>query len=98
MTAMTGANHRRSDGVCQAIDEQVKVMSLEETPAVLALEKLCKDHGCTYHWSHLIRIGKRIDCKKLNCVPFVVRGLSASSSSTTPSPTSPSKCRIKSNT
>ena len=38
---------------------------------------------------HLIRNGKRIDCKKSNYVPFVVPGLSASSFSTTPSPTSP---------
>ena len=39
---------------------------------------------------HLIRNGKRIDCKTSNCLPFVVPGLSASSSSTTPSPGSPS--------
>ena len=75
------------------LDLFVKVMLLEETPAVLSLEKLCEDHGKTYHWisgqkPHLIRNGKRIDCKKSNCVPFVVPGLSASSFSTTPSPTS----------
>ena len=40
--------------------------------------------------NHLMRNGKGIDCKISNYVPFVVRGLSASSSSTTPSPTSPS--------
>ena len=28
----------------------VKVMLLEETPAVLSLGKLCEDHGYTYHW------------------------------------------------
>ena len=70
-------------------------MLLEENPAVLSLVKLCEDHGYTYHWtsgqkSHLIRNGKKIDCKKSNYVPFVVPGLSASSSSTTHSPTSPS--------
>ena len=77
------------------LDLFVTVMLLEETPAVLSLEKLCEDHGYTYHWTsgqkpHLIRNGKRIDCNIANCVPFVVPGLSASSSSTTPSLTSPS--------
>ena len=62
---------------------------------VLSMEELCEDHGYTYNWfsvqtPHLIRNGKRIDCKKSNYVPFVVPGLSASSSSTTPSPTFPS--------
>ena len=46
----------------------VTVMLLEGTPAVLSLEELCEDHGYTYHWTsgqkpHLIRNGKRIDCK-----------------------------------
>ena len=48
------------------LDLFVKVMFLEETPAVLSLGKLCEDHGYTYHWisgqkPHLIRNGKRID-------------------------------------
>ena len=77
------------------LDLFVKVMLLEETPAVLSLGKICEDHGYTYHWttgqnSHLTKKGKRIDCNISNYVPFVVPGLSASSSSTTPSPTSPS--------
>ena len=72
----------------------VKVMFLEETPAVLSLGKLCKDHGYTYHWTsgqkpHLTKKGKRIDCNISNYVPFVVPGLSTSSS-TTPTPTSSS--------
>ena len=38
----------------------VKVVLLEETPAVLSMEKLCEDHGYTYHWTsgqktHLIK-------------------------------------------
>ena len=62
-------------------------MLLEETPAVLFLEKLCEDQGFSYHWisgqkPHLVRNGKRIDCNFSNCVPFVVTGLSASSSTT----------------
>ena len=70
-------------------------MLLEETPAILSLETLCEDHGFSYHWTsgqkpHLIRNGKSIDCNISNYVPFVVPGLSASSSSTTPSLTSSS--------
>ena len=77
------------------LDLFVKVVFLEETPAVLFHRKLCEDHGYTYHWvsgqkPHLTRNGKRIECKISNYVPYVVPGLSASSFSTTPSPTSPS--------
>ena len=62
---------------------------------MLSLEKLCEEHGYTYHWKsgqnpHLIKNGKRIDCNLSNYVPFVVNGISASSSSTKSSPTSPS--------
>ena len=76
------------------LDLFVTVMLLEETHAVLLLGKLCEDHGYSYHWTsgqktHLIRNGERIDCKISNCVPFVVPGLSTSSSSTTLSLTSP---------
>ena len=67
-----------------------KVILLQETPAVLSLGKLCDKHGHTYHWKsgqnpHLIKNGKRIDCNISNYVQFVVPGISASSSSTTPS-------------
>ena len=77
------------------LDLFVKVVLLEETPAVLTLGKLCEDHGYTYHWNsgqkpHLMRNGKRIDCNTWNYVPFVFPGLSPSSSSTTASPTSSS--------
>ena len=69
----------------QRLDLFVKVLLL----------KLCEDHGFSYHWTsgqkpHLIRNGKRIECKFSNYVPFVVPGLSASSSSITLSPVSPS--------
>ena len=72
------------------LDLFVKVMLLQETPAVFSLVKLCDEHGFSYHWKsgqnpHLIKNGKKIDCNKSNYVPFVVLGLSASSSSTTPS-------------
>ena len=65
----------------------VTVMLLEDNPAVLSLGKLCEDHGFTYHWTsgqkpHLTKQGKRIDCDISNYVPFVVHGLSRSSSKT----------------
>ena len=69
------------------LDVFVKVMLLQETPAVLPLGKLCEDHGYTYHWTsgqkaHLTKKGKRIDCNISHYVPFVVPGLSTSSSTT----------------
>ena len=74
------------------LDLFVTVMLLEETPAVLSLGKLCEDDGKTYHWTsgrkpHLTKNGKKIVCNISHDVPFVVRGLSTSSS-TTPTPTS----------
>ena len=72
------------------LDLLVTVVLLGETPPVLSLGKLCEDHGYTYHWKsgqkpHLIKNCMRIDRNISNCVPFVVPGISASSSSTTPS-------------
>ena len=73
------------------------VQLLEETPAVLSLGKLCKDHGYSYVWvsgqePRLTKNGKSIVCKTDNFVPLVVPGLpvnsESSSSSTTPSPES----------
>ena len=71
----------------------VTVVLLEDTPTVLLLGKLCEDHGYTYHWTsgqkpQLIKTGRKIECNTVNCVPFVVPGLSTSSSSSY-SPTSP---------
>ena len=76
------------------LDLFVTVLLLEKTPAVLSLGKLCEDHGYTYHWTsgqkpHLIKNGKRIDCNISNYVPFVVLGVSTSSS-TKPTPASSS--------
>ena len=72
-----------------------KLCFFKKLPQWFRWEKLCEDDGYTYHWisgqkPHLIRNGKRIVCNISNYVPFVVPGLSTSSSSTTPSPTSPS--------
>ena len=67
------------------LDLFVTVMFLEETPAVLSLGNLCEDHGYTDHLTsgqkpHLTKKGKKIDCNMSNYVPFVVPGLSTSSS------------------
>ena len=72
------------------LDLFVTVMFLEETPAVLSLRELCEDHGKTYHWTsgqkpHLIKNGKKIHCDTSNHVPFVVLGLSTSSSTSSTS-------------
>ena len=80
------------------LDSSVKVVLLEERPAVLSLGKLCEDYVYTYHWKsgqkpHLTKDGRRITCNVANYVPFVVPGLSTSSSasSSPDSSTPPSK-------
>ena len=74
MTANGEVQTREEATICvKQMDLFVKVMLLEETPAVLSLVKLCEDHGYTYHWTsgqkpHLIRNSKRIDCNISNYV------------------------------
>ena len=68
------------------MDLFVKVLLLEDTPAVLLLEKLCEHHGYNYHWTsgqkqHLIKNGREVECNTASYVLFVVLGLSTSSSS-----------------
>ena len=72
------------------LDLFVTVMLLEETPAVLSLGKLCEDHVYTYHRTsgqkpHSSEMARElIDCNN-QTMPFVVPGLSTSSSaSSTP--------------
>ena len=94
MTANEVQTRKEATVYVEELDLFVKVMLLDETPAVLFLRKLCGDHGYTCHWiscqkPHPTKC-KRIDCNISNYVPFAVPGLSASSSSTTPTPTSPS--------
>ena len=36
------------------LDLFATVMHLEGTPAVLSLEKLCDEHGYTYHWKSIV--------------------------------------------
>ena len=85
----------RSPTTLMTANGEVTVILLEETPAVLYFGRLCEDHGFSYYWTsgrkpQLTKKGKKIDCNISNYVPFVVPALSASSSSTTPSPTYPS--------
>ena len=61
----------------------VTVHILDDTPAVLSLDKLCGEHGCTYEWAsgqkpRLTKNGKRMLCKTENVVPVVVPGLCSS--------------------
>ena len=73
----------------QELDLFVTVMLLEETPAVLSAREALRGSrahlptGPAVKKPHLTKNGKRNDCKKSNHVPFVVAGLSRSSSSTT---------------
>ena len=76
------------------LDLFVKGVLLEETPAVLSLEKLCEDHGYTHHWTSgqkppLFQMESELIAAYRSYVPCVVRGSSASSSSITPSHISP---------
>ena len=78
------------------LDLFVTVMLVENTPAVLSLEKLCEEFGYSYHWisgqkPHLIKNGKKFLCDTSYHVPFVVPGLSTSSSTSSTSPTTSSQ-------
>ena len=92
-----GEVQTREEATVYVIELFVKVMLLEETPAVLSLGKLCEDHGYTHYWTSgqkppPTKNGKRIDCNMSNYVPFVGLGLSTRSS-TTPTPTSSSSSK-----
>ena len=98
MTANGEVQTREEATVCvRGLVLVVTVMLLEETPAVVSLGKLCEDHGNTFHSTsgekpHLTKKGKRINCNIASYVPFVVRGLSTSSStSSSPASTSSSQ-------
>ena len=60
-------------------------LTIENTPAVSSLGKLCDENGYSYEWfngqkPHLIKDGIRIICNTENFVPIVVPDLSSSSS------------------
>ena len=66
---------------------------LENTPAVLSLQKLCDENGYSSEWingqkQHLIKNGIRIQCNTEKFVLVVVPGLSTNSSSGSDSSTS----------
>ena len=52
------------------LDLFVKVMLLEETSGVLSLDKLCEDHGYTYHWASGQKTTSHQKCGKnwLQCI------------------------------
>ena len=61
-------------------------VQLQDTPSVLFLDKLCKEHGYTCEWPssrepRLTKNGKQTFCKSWNFVPLLVQGLSSSSTS-----------------
>ena len=89
--------HEEAQVFVHDLNQFVTVQLLEDTPAVLSLGKLCKDHGYSYEWvsgqePRSTKNGKSILCKTDNYEPLVVPGLSvnseSSSSSATPSPES----------
>ena len=91
MTEMTAHGEVRTNKEAtvhvKQLDLFVTVMLLQETPAVLSVGNLCKEHGYTYHWTsgqkpHLIKNGTRINCNISICLPVVVPGLSATSFTT----------------
>ena len=66
------------------------VQLLEDTPAVVSLGKLCKEHGCTHEWPsggepRLTKHGNQTFCRTENFVPPAVPGLSSSSATTSSS-------------
>ena len=77
------------------LDLFVAVMLLEKLPQFFLSGRSARIMGIlttgpAVKKTHLTKHGKRIDCNVSNYVPFLVPGLSASSSSSTPSPISPS--------
>ena len=80
-----GASKRRGSGIRQRIGFIRDGDASWKDTAVLSLGKLCEEYGYSYHWTsgqkpHHIINGKKMHCDTSNHVPFVVPGLSASSS------------------
>ena len=76
------------------LDLFVTVQSLENTPAVLSLGKLCSKHGYSCEWTsgqnpRLSKKGNIITCTMDNFAPLVATGLSSSSSSSSASTSKP---------
>ena len=78
------ANKEATENV-RELDLFVAVMLLGDALALLSLGKLCEEFGCSYHWTsgqkpRLIKNVKKIHRDTSIEVPFVVPGLSTSSS------------------
>ena len=94
--------HEEATVYVKELDIFLTMKVLENTPAVLSLEKLCDENGYSYEWingqkPHLIKNGIRIQCDTENFVPIVVPGLSSSSSSSSHPSTSMTPSRQESN-
>ena len=75
--------HEEAQVFVHDLNQFVTVQLLEETPAVLSLGKLCKDHGYSYERVSGLesRLNQKWEKYCDNFVPFVVPGLSANSGS-----------------
>ena len=87
------ANERRGNGIRATIGFIRDDDAYRRFTSSSFTRKLGEDHGYHSHWTsgqkpHLIKNGTKIECHTANNVPFVVPGLSTSSSSSS-SPTSP---------
>ena len=72
--------HEEAIVYVKELDIFLTMKVLENTPAVLSLEKLCDENGYSYEWingqkPHLIKDGIRIICNTENFVPIVVSRL-----------------------
>ena len=88
--------HEEATVCVKELDIFFTMKVLENTPAVLSLEKLCDENGYSYERStgqkpHLIKHGIRIPCNTENFVPIVVAGLSSSSSGSSSTLRTPSR-------
>ena len=77
--------HEEATVYVKELDIFLTMKVLDNMPAVLSLGKLCDENGYSYEWingqkPHLIEDGIRMICNTENFVPFVVPGLSSSSS------------------
>ena len=88
ITVVTANGEVRTDDEAQVYVHDlhifVTVQLLEDTPAVLSLGKLCKEHGYTREWPsgsepRLIQNANQTFCKTENFVPLIVPGVSPSS-------------------
>ena len=82
--------HEEATVYVKELDIFFTMKVLEDTPAVLSVEKLFDEHGYSYEWINCQKNKShfRIQCNTENFVPIVYPGLSTSSSSSLPSSTS----------